>query len=116
MPLLALVAFVAPYRNESGESLGWTSAFMELGMIVGSVVALVLIGRHLLNPMFRILANSKAREIMTVAALLVVFGAAALLEFAGMSSAMGAFLAGVMLAESRSATSWKPISSRFAGC
>tara|TARA_R110002096_G_scaffold75732_19_gene178941 strand:- start:7516 stop:9375 length:1860 start_codon:yes stop_codon:yes gene_type:complete len=100
VPLLALVAFVAPYRNESGESLGWTSAFMELGMIVGSVVALVLIGRHLLNPMFRILANSKAREIMTVAALLVVFGAAALLEFAGMSSAMGAFLAGVMLAES----------------
>lgn len=100
VPLLALVAFVAPYSDESGETLGWTSAFIELGIIVGSVVALVLIGRHLLNPMFRILANSKAREIMTVAALLVVFGAAALLEFAGMSSAMGAFLAGVMLAES----------------
>lgn len=100
VPLLAMVAALAPRTGSDSEPVGLTTAFLELGLIAGSVVLLVVIGRYLLNPMFRILANSKAHEIMTVAALLVVFGAAALLEFAGMSSAMGAFLAGVMLADS----------------
>lgn len=100
VPLLALVAALAPRTGSDSEPVGLSTAFLELGLIAGSVVLLVVIGRYLLNPMFRILANSKAHEIMTVAALLVVFGAAALLEFAGMSSAMGAFLAGVMLADS----------------
>jgi len=100
VPLLAMVAALAPRTGSDSEPVGLSTAFLELGLIAGSVVLLVVIGRYLLNPMFRILANSKAHEIMTVAALLVVFGAAALLEFAGMSSAMGAFLAGVMLADS----------------
>lgn len=100
VPLLALVATLAPRTGSDSEPIGLSTAFLELGLIAGSVVLLVVIGRYLLNPMFRILANSKAHEIMTVAALLVVFGAAALLEFAGLSSAMGAFLAGVMLADS----------------
>lgn len=100
VPLLAMVAALAPRTGSDSEPVGLTTAFLELGLIAGSVVLLVVIGRYVLNPMFRILANSKAHEIMTVAALLVVFGAAALLEFAGMSSAMGAFLAGVMLADS----------------
>ncbi|WP_306261657.1 monovalent cation:proton antiporter-2 (CPA2) family protein [Pararhizobium sp. IMCC21322] len=100
VPLLAMVAALAPRTGGDSEPVGLSTAFLELGLIAGSVVLLVVIGRYLLNPMFRILANSKAHEIMTVAALLVVFGAAALLEFAGMSSAMGAFLAGVMLADS----------------
>ncbi len=100
VPLLALVAALAPRSRGDDGSFGLSAAFLEIGLIAGSVVLLVVIGRYLLNPMFRILANSKAHEIMTVAALLVVFGAAALVEFAGMSSAMGAFLAGVMLADS----------------
>lgn len=100
VPLLALVAALAPRSGGNSEPVGLTTAFLELGLIAGSIVVVVVIGRYLLNPMFRILANSKAHEIMTVAALLVVFGAAALVEFAGMSSAMGAFLAGVMLADS----------------
>ena len=50
--------------------------------------------------MFRLLALTRAREVMTAAALFVVLGAAALMEFAGLSMAMGAFLAGLMLADS----------------
>ncbi len=57
-------------------------------------------GIWLLNPLFRILANAKAREVMTAAALLVVLGAALLMQLGGLSMAMGAFLAGVLLSES----------------
>jgi glutathione-regulated potassium-efflux system protein KefB len=57
-------------------------------------------GRWLLNPIFRVLADAKAREVMTAAALLVVLGSALLMQSAGLSMAMGAFLAGVMLSES----------------
>jgi glutathione-regulated potassium-efflux system protein KefB len=63
-------------------------------------VALVLVGRFLLNPLFRILARTGAREVLTAAALLVVLGAAFAMESGGLSMAMGAFLAGVLLSES----------------
>ncbi len=57
-------------------------------------------GRCLLNPLFRLLAAAQAREVMTAAALLVVLGAALLMQLGGLSMAMGAFLAGVLLSES----------------
>jgi len=55
----------------------------------------VAIGLWLLNPLFQVLARAKAREVMTAAALLVVLGAALLMEIGGLSMAMGAFVAGV---------------------
>lgn len=58
------------------------------------------IGLWLLDPLFRVLAHAKAREVMTAAALLVVLGAALLMEIGGLSMAMGAFVAGVLLSES----------------
>jgi glutathione-regulated potassium-efflux system protein KefB len=61
---------------------------------------LLAAGRWLLNPMFRILAGARAREVMTAAALLVVLGAALAMELGGLSMAMGAFVAGVLLSES----------------
>ncbi|MCQ9124744.1 cation:proton antiporter, partial [Rodentibacter caecimuris] len=74
----------------------WQSA----GIAMLALAVLVFIGRFILNPVFRILANAKAREVMTAAALFVVLGAALLMEEAGLSMAMGAFVAGVMLSES----------------
>ena len=62
--------------------------------------ALVGAGRWLLNPLFRLLAARRAREVMTAAALLVVLGAALAMQLGGLSMAMGAFLAGVLLSES----------------
>ncbi|MFY8153671.1 MAG: cation:proton antiporter, partial [Hyphomicrobiales bacterium] len=95
VPLLAFVAFLSPLPSEAGEAW-WISG----AKIIGALAAVVLIGRYLLNPMFRLLARVGAREIMTAAALLVVIGAAAIMVVAGLSMAMGAFLAGVFLAES----------------
>lgn len=111
VPLLAIVAFLSPTHTESGQPL-WQS----IGIALGCVVALVAAGRWLLNPLFRLLAHSKAREVMTAAALLVVLGAGVLMEKGGLSMAMGAFLAGVMLSESASATSSKLMWNPSAGC
>ena len=68
--------------------------------VLAALAALLLAGRYLLNPLFRLLALTRAREVMAAAALLVVLGAAALMDLAGMSMAMGAFIAGLMLADS----------------
>lgn len=96
VPLLAVVAFMAPVQADAGSSSRWLS----VGIAAGAIVGLVLVGRFLLNPLFRILAAAKAREVMTAAALLVVLGAALLMQLGGLSMAMGAFLAGVLLSES----------------
>ncbi|MBN9074249.1 MAG: cation:proton antiporter [Rhizobiales bacterium] len=95
-PLLALVAFLAP----GGAETGMAERLQDIGIGLAAIVALVVAGLYLLNPFFRILAESRAREVMTAAALLVVLGAALLMQSSGLSMAMGAFLAGVLLSES----------------
>lgn len=95
VPLLALVAFLSPLKVENPIPM-WLSA----AKMIGAIVTVILVGRYLLNPFFRILASTGAREVMTAAALLVVIAAAGLMTYAGLSSALGAFLAGIMLAES----------------
>ncbi|HVL21480.1 MAG TPA: monovalent cation:proton antiporter-2 (CPA2) family protein [Amaricoccus sp.] len=96
VPLLALVAFLAP--GGEAATLGERARGVATGL--AAIAALVVVGRWLLNPFFRVLANAQAREVMTAAALLVVLGSALLMERAGLSMAMGAFLAGVLLSES----------------
>ncbi|MCE6004163.1 monovalent cation:proton antiporter-2 (CPA2) family protein [Acinetobacter junii] len=96
VPLLAIVAFMAP--NHVVES---TSARLEnIGIGLIAIAGLIAAGYWLLNPLFRLLAAAKAREVMTAAALLVELGAALLMQVSGLSMAMGAFLAGVLLSES----------------
>jgi glutathione-regulated potassium-efflux system protein KefB len=97
VPLLALVAFLAPVAHED---IGWAERLLSVGIGIGAILGLVVAGRYLLNPFFRILADSHAREVMTAAALLVVLGSALTMELSGLSMAMGAFLAGVLLSES----------------
>ncbi|MBA3940801.1 MAG: potassium transporter [Sphingopyxis sp.] len=96
VPLLALVAFLAP----GGEAVSAADRAAAIGIGLGAIIGLVLAGRYLLDPMFRLLGRAKAREVMTAAALLVVLGAALAMQAAGLSMAMGAFLAGVLLSES----------------
>jgi glutathione-regulated potassium-efflux system protein KefB len=95
VPLLAVVAFLAPAAPEAGLSR-WASVGIGLGALAGLLAA----GRWLLNPMFRVLAAANAREVMTASALLVVIGSAWLMQIGGLSMALGAFLAGVLLSES----------------
>lgn len=96
VPLLAILVFLAPGGAEA------TLVDRLTGVAIGlaAIAALLLAGRYLLNPMFRLLARFGVREVMTAAALLVVLGAAVLMDAGGLSMAMGAFLAGVLLSES----------------
>ncbi len=101
VPLLAIVAFMAPVdASAPAGQVAAESRWLGVAVAVGALAALVAAGLWLLNPLFRILANAKAREVMTAAALLVVLGAALLMQLGGLSMAMGAFLAGVLLSES----------------
>ncbi|TIM25095.1 MAG: potassium transporter, partial [Mesorhizobium sp.] len=77
-----------------------TQRLTEVGIGLAAILGLVLAGRFLLNPFFRVLADARAREVMTAAALLVVLGSALAMQLSGLSMAMGAFLAGVLLSES----------------
>ena len=101
VPLLAIVSFLAPtVPGAEGAATHDTSVWKSIGVALGSLGALVAAGLWLLNPLFRVLAASRAREVMTAAALLVVLGAGLLMEMGGLSMAMGAFVAGVLLSES----------------
>lgn len=95
VPLLAMVSVLG---TPSGD--GQQSALIEVAIAVGAVVGMILAGRYLLTPLFQVIARTGAREVMIAAALFVVLGSAYLMQVAGLSMAMGAFLAGVMLAES----------------
>ena len=98
VPLLALVAVLAVL---AGNVPADPRPFWLVVVIAfGAVAAVVAAGRWLLNPLFGILAKAGAREVMTAAALLVVLGAALFMQWGGLSMAMGAFLAGVLLSES----------------
>jgi glutathione-regulated potassium-efflux system protein KefB len=98
IPLLALVAFLSIAHGSDGEAArpAWVSVLVALG----AIAVLVAVGRWALNPMFRIVAALGGREVMTAAALLVVLGSALFMQWGGLSMAMGAFLAGVLLSES----------------
>lgn len=96
VPLLASIAFLTPETKHIEHQTNWTSIAIALGAVVGLVVA----GKWLMNPIFRLISKAHIREMMTAAALLVVLGAALAMEASGLSMAMGAFVAGVMLSES----------------
>ncbi|MDB5641958.1 MAG: potassium transporter TrkA [Hyphomicrobiales bacterium] len=97
VPVLALIPLAA--ARGGGGSL--SSTMMSVGTSLGAIAAVVFAGKYLLNPLFRVLAHAGAREVMTAAALLVVLGTAVLMQACGMSMALGAFLAGLLLSESQ---------------
>src|SRR6201991_2814368 len=95
VPLLALVAWLSPSQEHVAPSQYWYSVLKG----IAALAALIIAGRWLLNPLFRILARSKVREVLAAGALLVVLGAALLMQVGGLSMARGAFRAGVLLSE-----------------
>ena len=98
VPLLAVLPLLAQAGESNHADVG--DGLRAVALIVGAILLIVVSGRYLLNPFFRLLAQTGSREVMTAAALLVVLGAALVMQKAGMSMALGAFLAGVLLAES----------------
>jgi glutathione-regulated potassium-efflux system ancillary protein KefC len=99
IPILALIPLLGVNQEVSEASAGIDIAYSAI-KIVAIIVSIVFGGRLLLQPIFRWIARSKTPEIFTAASLLLVVGIAALMLFVGLSMALGAFLAGVLLAES----------------
>jgi monovalent cation:proton antiporter-2 (CPA2) family protein len=104
MPLLATAgAHGADAADHGGEATTWLVGlppWLQAGAVLAAVVAVVLAGRVLVRPAFRVLGRTGMREIFTAAALLLVIGIALLMTRVGLSPALGTFLAGVVLADS----------------
>ena len=95
IPLLALLPFLGESTAPSTEP-GWLSVLKVVGVLAGVVLG----GRYVLRPVFRLVASLHTQELFTATALLVVVGTALLVGQVGLSMALGAFLAGVLLADS----------------
>ena len=95
IPLIALLPLLG-----ANAALDEGVNFTQIGLMVGVIVGLIVGGRVLLRPALRVAARSEIPEIFTATALLVVIGAALLMQVAGMSMILGAFIAGMMLADS----------------
>jgi monovalent cation:proton antiporter-2 (CPA2) family protein len=93
---IPLIAILPMLGSTSGNAI--TAA--QAGIMILTIGGLIIAGRFLLRPVLQIAAGSKIPEIFTATALLVVIGAALIMEFAGMSMVLGAFIAGMMLADS----------------
>jgi glutathione-regulated potassium-efflux system ancillary protein KefC len=98
IPILALIPLLGQVAD--GEAVAHANRGIEALKIVGVIAGIILGGRLLLRPLFRWIAKTNSTEIFTAAALLLVVGIAALMQLVGLSMALGAFLAGVLLAES----------------
>jgi glutathione-regulated potassium-efflux system ancillary protein KefC len=96
IPMIALIPLLGVAAGDSAGGGGWLGAARLVGVILGVIVA----GRFLVRPALRIIAKSDMREIFTAFALLLVIAISLLMQWVGMSMALGAFMAGVLLADS----------------
>jgi glutathione-regulated potassium-efflux system ancillary protein KefC len=113
IPLLAVVPVLAvgAAATAAPAGSGWIVAAKAFGAIAGVIV----IGRFLTQPLMRLIARSGVREIFTAFALLLVIGIAQLMNLAGLSMGLGAFLAGVLLANSEYRTALQTDIAPFKG-
>lgn len=103
IPMLALLPLLAIHQSagpESSSLIAELPAWAQTLSVLAAVAAIVLAGRYLMRPLFRFVAQSGIREIFVAFALLIVVGITLMMQFVGLSAALGTFLAGVVLAES----------------
>lgn len=104
IPMLAIFPLLAPVgavTSTGGHTFrdglpGW----MQTLMVFGAVITIILAGRYLVRPLLRLVAQVRVRELFTTFALLLVVGISVLMTLVGLSPALGAFLGGVVLANS----------------
>ncbi|MBP6852095.1 MAG: cation:proton antiporter, partial [Rhodoferax sp.] len=99
IPILALLPLLAA-GTAADSAAGPMDQALRAATSIGVILGIIFGGRLLLRPLFRWIARSRTPEIFTAASLLLVVGIAGLMQLAGLSMALGAFLAGVLLAES----------------
>nr|WP_246423183.1 monovalent cation:proton antiporter-2 (CPA2) family protein [Roseospira visakhapatnamensis] len=97
VPLLALVSILST-SSDAGE--GWEAVALDVGLAVAAILGVILGGRFLLRGLFRAVAGARNHEVFAALSLLIVLGVAYLMQAVGLSMAMGAFMAGLLLAES----------------
>jgi monovalent cation:proton antiporter-2 (CPA2) family protein len=106
IPMLALFPLLGAHGADAAATghqsglAGTLPAWAQTLMVLGSVLFIVVAGRYLIPPFFRLIAKTGMREMFTAAALLLVVGIAVLMTAVGLSPALGTFLAGVVLANS----------------
>lgn len=96
IPVLALLPLLGPIENTSIQS----NDLLDVARSIGIILSVILAGHLLVRPLLRLVAAAEIPELFSAASLLVVIGTASLMEAAGLSMALGAFLAGVLLADS----------------
>lgn len=96
VPLITIIAALSRSQPDPVAPAGWLTAIYT----VGAITFLVLAGRFLIQPLFHLVGRISERELFVVAGLFTVLASAALMEALGLSTALGAFIAGVMLANS----------------
>jgi monovalent cation:proton antiporter-2 (CPA2) family protein len=96
VPLITIIAALSRVPRDPAQPTGWTLALYTVVAVIG----LVVFGRVVLNPLFRLIGRFRERELFVVAGLFAVIGAAAVMRQFGLSTALGAFVAGVVLADS----------------
>jgi CPA2 family monovalent cation:H+ antiporter-2/glutathione-regulated potassium-efflux system protein KefB len=96
VPLITIIAAMSRNPADLNGPPGWLLGLYTIAAIVG----LILAGRYLLRPLFRLIGNLGEREMFVFAGLFTVIASAAIMEMLGLSAALGAFIAGVMLADS----------------
>jgi len=97
---IAVIPIIAIIPLLGFEVLNDGSSDISALTVVGVIVAILVVGRYILHPIMRFVASTDLREIFTALSLLLVFGIAMVMEMIGISMALGAFLAGVLLADS----------------
>ena len=101
LAVLPLLAVSAPASSGAEHAvLTDLPAILQTGVVIGAVAVVILFGRYAIVPMLRIVARTRLRELFTASALLIVVAIAYVMQLAGLSPALGTFLAGVILANS----------------
>jgi monovalent cation:proton antiporter-2 (CPA2) family protein len=103
IPILAflpLLAAATPHDAHGASLIGDLPGWAQTLAVLAAVAAIVLAGRFLMRPLFRLVAGAGLREVFVGLALVIVVGIALLMQQVGLSAALGTFLAGVVLAES----------------
>ena len=96
IPLIALTPLFATSAHDTAAHM----QFLAAAKAIGAILLVIVVGRYLLHGVFRIVARTRVKEAMTASALLAVIGVTLAMEKSGLSASLGAFIAGVLLADS----------------
>lgn len=100
IPLLVSDVSTEAVQEANGSLISELSAWLQTLVVIGAIASVYFLGRYALVPLLRIVAKTRLQEIFTASALLVVVGVSYLMQLVGLSPALGAFMAGVILGTS----------------